>query len=125
MATDSKEYMTVIPVLAGTDTATLKWLTRESFDKLAAHEGLRIASFADGVLDPSQLEQYVPRATAMKLPRPLAEYEWHLFTATAVRVEREGPSDQCGYCAPHPQHRTKCGQVTDNGEPCTCPGWPL
>ncbi|MCC9181105.1 hypothetical protein [Mycolicibacterium mageritense] len=125
MSTESREYTRLLPVLATDDLPTLQWLTRESFENTAAADGLVIAAYADAVVDPTGL---VPRAVAAQLDRPVDEYEWHLFTATAVRPERAPLPDHCGYCAPHPSHSTPCTHTVGDGDdekPCRCPGWPL
>ncbi|QBP29775.1 hypothetical protein SEA_TYPHA_120 [Mycobacterium phage Typha] len=120
MSTDTTEYHRVIPLAPGHDADLLRWLTRESFENLARNDGLVITEYAEEQVTPS----HVPMSVARDLELPVDQYDWWLFTATVTRPEREELPDHCGYCAPHPSHRTKCGIDTDAG-PCGCPGWPL
>ncbi|WP_396902710.1 hypothetical protein [Mycolicibacterium sp.] len=124
MSTDAKVYQSVIPVEPGTDTDQLKWLTRESFETTAAAEGLHVVAYSSSTVPASEVK--IDDREAEKLPLPLDEYEWWLFTATAVPAERELPH-LCG-CCPHAPHEPgQCGgedgyTVVDGK--CSCP-WPV
>lgn len=75
----TKRFRTVIPADADTDIDVLRWLTRESFDRTAAGENLRIVEYSETELDPAD----IPPKIAKQLPRPIAAYTWHQFAAVA------------------------------------------
>lgn len=100
MSTDRKQYRRTIPVEHSADVEQLRWLTRESFDQLAAAEGLRIEEYGEAVVPADQ----IPAALGEQLPLEVSEYEWREFTAVAVRLDPEPADPVCGYCG-HPPHQ--------------------
>lgn len=113
---NSRQYQQTIPFDPGTDLDTLRWLVRESFETTAAADGLVVTEYSDDeIVSPAAIDP----AAAKKLDRPVADYVWRRFTATFTRPEPPPPPDVCGYCAPHPGHKTTCAEAD-----CICPGWP-
>lgn len=76
----TRTYTTVIPVEPDTDAAVLRWLTRESFERKAAGDLLTIVDFTETKLTAAD----IPPKAAKQLPRPISDYQWHRFTATAT-----------------------------------------
>lgn len=75
----TRTYHTVIPLEPGADVEVARWLTRESFERKADSDCLRITDYTEGTLTVDQ----IPPKAAQQLPRPLADYQWLSFTATA------------------------------------------
>lgn len=126
MSTDRKQYRRTIPVEPGSDVEQLRWLTRESFNQMAAAEGLRIEDYSEAVVPADQ----IPQSLAEQLPLAVSEYEWREFTAVAVRLDPEPADPVCGYCG-HPPHKAdECAgtepewTVLKDAEPgrCRCVG---
>ena len=76
----TRTYTTVIPVEPGADAATLRWLTRESFERKAAGDLLTIVEYTETTLSADD----IPPKAGKQLPRPISDYTWHKFTATAT-----------------------------------------
>lgn len=76
----TRTYTTVVPVEPGTDMVTLRWLVRESFERKAADDLLTLADYTETELSVDD----IPPKAAKQLPRPLSDYTWHKFTATAT-----------------------------------------
>lgn len=75
----TKRFRTIIPVDPDADIDVLRWLTRETFDRTAAGENLRIVEFSEAEVDPSD----IPPKVAEHLERPIPQYRWHQFSAVA------------------------------------------
>lgn len=78
-----KTYRTVIPVEPGTDRDVLLWLTRESFERKAEADALRIVEFSHR---PVAADDLPPKAEK-QLGRPLTDFEWFEFTGVGERAE--------------------------------------
>lgn len=78
----TRHYHTVIPVEPGADLEVLRWLTRESFTRKAESDCLHIVDYTESTV---KLEDIPPKA-AKQLSRPLSEYQWLKFEATATNA---------------------------------------
>lgn len=70
-----RTYRVVIPVEPGTDVELLRWLTRESFERKALGDSLRLVEYSESVVP---LDRIPPKA-ADHLPLPLSDYEFREF----------------------------------------------
>lgn len=78
----TRNYQTVIPVDPDADLDVLRWLARESFERKAEGDCLRIVEFAEDEVSPDDL----PPKAAKQLGKPLTEFQWRKFTATATNA---------------------------------------
>ena len=78
--TDEKVLRRVIPLRPGDDVDVLRWLTRESFERKAAGDALRIDTYLEAEVDAAD----IPPKAAKYLPHPVTDYRWFSFTATAT-----------------------------------------
>ena len=76
----TRTYRTVVPVLPDADLAVLRWLTRESFEYKAEGDALRIVSYTEDTVPAID----IPPKVGKQLGRPVGEFAWHRFTATAT-----------------------------------------
>lgn len=76
----TRTYHTIIPVEPDADLDVLRWLTRESFERKADSDCLRIVDYTETEIGADQ----IPPKAAKRLPRPVSDYQWHSFTATAT-----------------------------------------
>lgn len=76
----TRTYQTVIPLPADADLDVLRWLTRESFERKAAGDALRIDTYLEAEVDATD----IPPKAAKYLPHPVTDYRWFSFTATAT-----------------------------------------
>ena len=79
----SRTMTTVVPVDPDADLEVLRWLTRESFERVAAGEYLRLADYREVEVPAED----IPPKLAEQLGRPVEDFLWIEFTATAVRDE--------------------------------------
>ena len=77
----SKTMATTVPVEPDADVDLLRWLARESFERTAASELLQITDFTETVVP----WEDIPPKIGQQLGRPVEDFIWHRFTATAVR----------------------------------------
>ena len=75
----TRTYRTIVPLEAGGDADVLRWLARESFDRMAAGDCLRIIEFTEVRLKADE----IPPKAAQALGRPATDYQWFAFTAAA------------------------------------------
>lgn len=78
----TRHYQTVIPVEPDTDLDVLRWLTRESFENKAAGDCLHIVDYKESTLTVDD----IPPKAAKQLARPLGDYQWLKFEATATNA---------------------------------------
>lgn len=76
----TRTYHTVIPLEDGADVDLLRWLTRESFERKAASDALKIDTYLEAEVDAAD----IPPKAGKQLPKPISAYRWHSFTATAT-----------------------------------------
>lgn len=77
-----KRLETVVPVPRDHDDPLLVWLTRESFERVAAGQGLVLAEWSDeGELDPED----VPPVAEKQMGRAAKDLAWRHFTGIARR----------------------------------------
>jgi hypothetical protein len=75
----TKQYRTIVPAEPGTDVELLRWFARESFEKVAAGDFLRIVEYTEQIVDASE----IPPRNAELMGRPLTDFQWWLFSAVA------------------------------------------
>lgn len=84
--TYQKRYRTVVPVpvvQAAEQDALVVWLTRESFDRAAAGDALKIVEFLDlGVMAPEDIS---PKAEK-QLGAPATDFAWRVFEGVGARA---------------------------------------
>lgn len=81
-----KRYRTLIPIPRdeAADDQAVVWLTRESFDRTATADCLRIVDFTDlGEVAAAE----IPPKVDKQLGRPASDYIWRLFEAVARRAD--------------------------------------
>lgn len=81
-----KRYRAIVPIPRdeGADDQVAVWLTRESFDRAAAADSLRITAFTDlGELPATN----IPPKVDKQLGRPAGEFIWRLFEAVGRRAD--------------------------------------
>lgn len=78
----TKRLRAVIPVDPDVDLEVLRWLTRESFERTAAGENLRIIEFTEAELPADD----IPPKVGKQLGRPVTSFAWHRFDAVAAAV---------------------------------------
>lgn len=71
----TRTYKTVIPYDDTADMDVLRWLTRESFEKKIAGDGLELVEYSEQDVDPATIP---PKTQAM-----FPNHSWREFTATA------------------------------------------
>lgn len=76
----TRTYRSTIPVLPDADLEVMRWLMRESFEKTAAGDCLRITDYQETEVDAAD----IPPKIANDLGRPVTDYRWWAFTATAT-----------------------------------------
>ena len=74
----TKQYRTIMPVKPGDDVDVVRWLARESFERVAAGDFLRIVEYTESIVP---AEDIPPRNA--ELVGPLDDYQWWLFAAVA------------------------------------------
>lgn len=82
----TRTYRTIIPVEPDANLEVLRWLARESFERQAGGDSLRITDYRESTVP---LEDIPPRA-AKELPKPLSDYQFYEFTATATNMPPQG-----------------------------------
>lgn len=75
-----RTYRTVIPLDDGDDLEVARWLTRESFERKATSDALAIITYEESEMSAAD----IPPKAAKRLPRPVGDYRWLAFTATAT-----------------------------------------
>lgn len=78
----TRHYHTVIPVEPDADLEVLRWLTRESFERRAASDCLHIIDYRESTVAAAD----IPPKAAKQLGRPLTDYRWFAFEATATNA---------------------------------------
>lgn len=78
----TRQYRTVIPLEAGGDADVMRWLAREACERKAAGDCLRVTDWREDRLTPDA----IPPKVGKQLGRPITDFEWFAFTATAVAV---------------------------------------
>lgn len=76
----TRHYRTIIPLEPGGDPDVLRWLARESFERKADGDCLRIVDWQETQLAPEE----IPPKAGKQLGRPVADYDWFAFSATAT-----------------------------------------
>jgi hypothetical protein len=79
-----KRYRTMVPIEHGADRELARWLARESFEKTAASEGLRIVEYYERDVAVGE----IPPKVAEQLGRPATDYDWFEFSGLG-RLDRE------------------------------------
>ncbi len=77
----SKLLATTIPVEPDADLDLLRWLTRESFERTAAAEYLRLTDYTETEVP----WEDIPPKVGKQLGAPVEHFQWFRFSATAVR----------------------------------------
>lgn len=79
-----KRYRTIVPI-PREDSAEqeLIWLTRESFDRKAAGDALRIVEFTD---HGEVAAEDIPPTADRDLGRPATDFRWRLFEGVGERA---------------------------------------
>jgi len=85
----TRTYHTTVPVLPDADRDLMRWLARESFEVKAEGDGLRIVTYAEDIVPAED----IPPKAGKQLGRPVTDYEWFRFTATATNEPPEPPAD--------------------------------
>lgn len=78
----TRTYRTVVPVLPGDDIDLLRWLTRESFERKAKDDCLRMIDYAEDMVSADD----IPPKAAEQLGRPVTDYQWYAFTGKATNA---------------------------------------
>lgn len=71
-----KTYRTVVPVEPGADLGVVRWLARESFERKATVDALRIEAYDERQVPVDE----IPPKAMEQLGRPLTDFEWFEFT---------------------------------------------
>lgn len=79
-----RRYRTVIPVDPDADLEVLRWLTRESFQRRADGDALRITDYTETVVPAED----IPPKAGKQLGRPVTSYQWLAFEATATNNQK-------------------------------------
>lgn len=78
----TRTYRTIIPAEPNTDLTVMRWLVRESFERKASSDLLRITSYTESTLPP---EDIAPKV-AEELGKPIDHYQWFCFEAQAMNA---------------------------------------
>lgn len=76
----TRTYRSIIPVDPDADLEVMRWLMRESFERTAAGDSLQITDYREQEIPAAD----IPPKVAQDLGRPVADYLWFGFTATAT-----------------------------------------
>lgn len=76
----TRTYRTVIPVEPDADLEVMRWLMRESFERTAAGDSLCITDYREDEVAAAD----IPPKVAQDLGRPVGDFVWFAFTATAT-----------------------------------------
>lgn len=76
----TRTYRTIIPVELDADLDLLRWLSRESFERKADGDGLRIETWSEEQVPADD----IPPKAGKQLGRPVESFQWWRFTATAT-----------------------------------------
>ncbi len=76
----SKTYRTTVPLPPDTDLEVARWLIRESFERKATSDSLRINDYQEESVAPED----IPPKVAEDLGKPVSDFVWFTFTATAT-----------------------------------------
>lgn len=74
-----RTYKSIVPIEVGADLAVARWLARESFENKSAADCLEIIEYSERDV----LVDEIPPKVIDQLGRPLTDFTWHEFTATA------------------------------------------
>lgn len=78
----TRTYRTIVPLEPGVSADVLRWLTRESFERKAQSDCLRIISYRESTMPADD----IPPKAASQLGKPADYYEWHYFEAQATNA---------------------------------------
>lgn len=78
----TKTYRAIIPAEPDTDLTVMRWLVRESFERKAGSDLLRITSYAESTVPPDDIAPTV----AEQLGKPIDFYQWFRFEAQATNA---------------------------------------
>lgn len=78
----TRTYRTIIPAEPNTDLTVMRWLVRESFERKASSDLLRITSYTESVVPPEDIAPTV----AKELGKPVDYYQWFRFEAQATNA---------------------------------------
>lgn len=78
----TRTYRTIIPVDPDADIDLLRWLSRESFEKKAAGDGLRICGWSEKLVPADD----IPPKAGKQLGRPVDSFQWWEYTAQATNA---------------------------------------
>ena len=76
----TRTYRTFIPVDPDAAVDVLRWLTRESFERKADGDSLRIVDYTEGTVPAED----IPPKVGKQLGRPVNTFVWHRFEAKAT-----------------------------------------
>lgn len=76
----TRKYHTIAPVEPGSDMNIFRWLVRETFERKATGDMLKIIEYDEKKVDANDL----PPKAAEQLGRPLTDFDWYAFTAIAT-----------------------------------------
>lgn len=76
----TRTYRSTIPVDKDADLAVMRWLMRESFERTATSDSLHITEYTEVEVAPED----IPPKVAKDLGRPVTDFLWFSFTATAT-----------------------------------------
>lgn len=75
----TRTYRTIIPVDPAADIDLLRWLTRESFERKADGDCLRLVDYREETVAPED----IPPKAGKQLTKPISDYMWLQFSGTA------------------------------------------
>lgn len=76
----TRTYRTVVPVDPDADLDVLRWLTRESFERRADGDALRIIDYREDTVPADD----IPPKVGKQLGRPVDTFHWYRFEAKAT-----------------------------------------
>lgn len=76
----TRTYRTIVPVEPDADLRVLRWLARESFERQATGDSLRITDYQERCVPVHDLPP------TKELPKPMSAYRFYEFTATATNI---------------------------------------
>jgi len=76
----TRTYRTIVPVEPDANLEVLRWLARESFEKTAVSDGLRMVAWNEAEIPSTDL----PPKAAKQLGKPLSDFRFYEFTGQAT-----------------------------------------
>lgn len=80
----TRTYRTVIPVDPDADLDVLRWLVRESFERKADGDALRMVGYTEVVVPPEDINPKIGR----QMGRPVSSYLWFRFEGRATNEKQ-------------------------------------